>query len=65
MCGACIIYLLPVEIKAIKAASPPQRLVTKDPPGPAEPRLAPEITHIQRSRTIAACSAVKEQPDFP
>lgn len=65
MCGVCIIYPLPVEIKAIKAAFPPQREVTKVPPGPAEPPLAPQSTDIQSSCIIAACSALKEKPDFP
>lgn len=58
MCGTCIIYLLPVEIKAIKAAFVSQQSagVTNDPPGPAGPQLAPQI-----SRIIAACSAAKEK----
>lgn len=61
MCCTCIIYLLPVEIKAIKAAFPPQREVANVPPGPAEPPLALEITQIQSSCIIAACSAVTKK----
>lgn len=65
MCGACIIDLLPVEIKAIKAALPLQRQVITVPPGPAEPPLAPDIPHVHSSCVKAAWSAVKEKPNFP
>lgn len=53
MCGACIIHLLPAEIKAIKAALPLPCQVTSDPPGPgptwAWTHLDPEEPHDRRS----------------